>query len=86
MGNCSSTEFDLNELFLNFRLIISKANSKKMCPTTFQVNFEHGEYNFDFVATNLVATDGTADNDKVHSAERKGNCLSSILRLILYTI
>ena len=70
MGDCSSTEFDLDEPFLNFSLI---SNDDYYCPHTLQVNFDHGIY-YDFYigASNYAA----ATNDKVHSAERKGNCFN----------
>ena len=45
MGDCSSTEFDLDELFLNFSLITSYGND--YCPATFEVNFERGIYNYE---------------------------------------
>ena len=68
MGNCSSTKFNLDEPFLNFRLISSDDN---YCPGIFQVNFEHGIY-YDFDITGYY--DAT-NNNKVHSAERTGNYL-----------
>ena len=46
-----------------------------------QVNFEHGE-SYDF-----SSFDGYYDadyNNKVHTADKGGNCLYSILQLILY--
>ena len=75
MGDCSSTGFNL-ELFLNFRLISSSYDN--YCPGIFQVNFEHGIY-YDFDITGYY---DAKQNYKVHSAERKGNCLYSILQLI----
>ena len=66
MGNCSSTEFNLDEPFLDFRLISSYDN---YCPGIFQVNFEQGIY-YDFDITGYY---DAANNDKLHPAERKGN-------------
>ena len=66
MGNCSSTEFNLDELFLNFRLISSDDN---YCPGTLQVNFEHGiHYKFD-----IGGYYDDSENNIVHSAEINGN-------------
>ena len=81
LGNCSSTEFDLAEPFLYFNLIHSLENEDKYCPKVFQVNFEHGIYyektigDFsDFGVHRYTA----ANNDKVHSAKEKGNCLYTL--------
>ena len=75
MGDCSSTEFDLDEPFLNFRLISSNDN---YCPGTLLVNFEHSIY-YDFYINGYY---DAANNNKVHSAERTGNYLDSILLTI----
>ena len=68
MGDCSSTEFDLDEPFLNFRLISSNDN---YCPGTLQVNFEHGIY-YDFY---IYGYYDDSSNYNVHSAYRRGNYL-----------
>ena len=69
MGDCSSTEFDLDKPFLNFRLISSYDN---YCPVTLLVNFEHSIY-YDFLINGGNGYYDAANNNKVHSAERTGN-------------
>ena len=81
MGDCSSTEFDLNELFLNFTLITSYYNN--YCPGSFQVNFERGIYNYyDFDVYPKIGTFARYNqqtNERVHSAKRRGKYFYSTL-------
>ena len=81
LGDCSSTEFVLDEENLNFYLINSLENDDKYCPRKIQVNFEHGIH-YDYFIDNFHVggprSYTAANNDKMHTAKRKGNCLYTL--------
>ena len=66
LGACSSTWFDLDQTFMDFKLISSDDN---YCPGSLTITFDHG-------VTYSKGINGYYDhdnNDQVHSASRRGN-------------
>ena len=66
LGACSTTNFNLDQTFMDFKL---KSSSDNYCPGSLTITFDHG-------VTYSKTIDGYYDsdqNDLVHYAARKGN-------------
>ena len=66
LGACSTTNFNLDQTFMDFKLISSSDN---YCPGSLTITFDHG-------VTYSKGINGYYDhdnNDQVHSADRRGN-------------